>query len=142
LRIYYFFPALLPIFLNGKIDLTWEKIIYKNNAWHKNPEESFYWKKLNEIIVFAQKVDRLRYLINDVMRIDVNGNPEKLLIMTYKPIEAFIIMLICLSLTIYFRQSRAILDTSWRETVSQEIRAKSRYILVVFFGKKKNTNNS
>jgi hypothetical protein len=41
--------------------------------------------------------------MNDIMRIDVNGNPEKLLIMTYKPIEAFIIMLVCLSLIIYFR---------------------------------------
>jgi hypothetical protein len=44
------------------------------------------------------------------MRIDVNGNSEKLLIMTYKLIEAFIIMLICLFPIIYFRQSRAILD--------------------------------
>jgi hypothetical protein len=46
------------------------------------------------------------------MRTDVNGNPEKLLIITYKPIEAFIIVLICLFPTIYFKQPRAILDTS------------------------------
>jgi hypothetical protein len=46
------------------------------------------------------------------MRTDVNGNPEKLLIITYKPIEAFIIVLVYLSPTIYFRQSRAILDIS------------------------------
>jgi hypothetical protein len=46
------------------------------------------------------------------MRIDVNGNPEKLLIMTYKLIEIFIIMLVCLFPTIYFKQSRAILNTS------------------------------
>jgi hypothetical protein len=112
LRICYSFPALLPMFLNGEVDLTWEEVTHKDNAWHKNPEESPYWKKLDEIIASAQKVDRLRYLMNDVMRTDVDGNPEKLLIMTYKPIEAFIIVLVCLSPTIYFRQPRAILDTS------------------------------
>jgi hypothetical protein len=41
--------------------------------------------------------------MNDIMRIDVNGNPEKLLIITYKPIEAFIIMLVYLFPTIYFK---------------------------------------
>jgi hypothetical protein len=46
------------------------------------------------------------------MRTDVNGNPEKLLIITYKPIEAFIIVLVCLSPIIYFKQPRAILNIS------------------------------
>jgi hypothetical protein len=46
------------------------------------------------------------------MRTDVNGNPEKLLIITYKPIETFIIVLVYLSPIIYFRQPRIILDTS------------------------------
>jgi hypothetical protein len=50
--------------------------------------------------------------MNDIMRTDVNGNPEKLLIMTYKSIEAFIIVLVCLFFIIYFRQSRAILNIS------------------------------
>jgi hypothetical protein len=46
------------------------------------------------------------------MRTDVNDNLEKLLIMIYKPIEVFIIVLVCLFPIIYFKQSRVILDTN------------------------------
>jgi hypothetical protein len=39
-RIYIFFPALIPMFLAGDVDLTWKEVT--SNEWYKNPETSFY----------------------------------------------------------------------------------------------------
>jgi hypothetical protein len=93
LRICISFPALIPMFLAGDVDLTWKEVT--SNGWHKNPETSPYWKNLNAIAASSAKIDELVHLKDNIMGKDVDGNPEKLVIMTFAPIESFILSLVC-----------------------------------------------
>jgi len=82
-------PALARLNLENHVDLTAGEM--NSKKWHTD-EDNPYLKNLQELVVSSDKIRRIGKIIDRLGR-DVDGRPEKLLIMSMSPVVAYIITL-------------------------------------------------